>query len=62
MAHTPCLVVNVSSFNAHNKNFSNISGHIYGPAQPALSAWLSCLCLLLALTLVEVDFMQTNML
>jgi hypothetical protein len=62
MAHTPCLLVIVSSFNALNKNFSNKSGHVYGPAQPALSACLSCLCLLLALSLVVVDFLKTNML
>jgi hypothetical protein len=55
MAHTTCLVVNVSSYNARNKHFGSKCAHIYGPAQPALSASLSCLCLLLALTLVGVD-------
>ncbi len=62
MAHTPCLVVNVSSFNAQNKNFGSKCAHIYGSAHPALSACLSCLCLLLALSLVGVDFLKTNML
>ncbi len=56
MAHTVCLVGNISSFNGHCKNIGSWSEHIGPPGLPALSAHLPCLYPLLTLCFVEVFF------
>ncbi len=60
MTPAACLVVNVSSVSGRSKNIGSQSGHIYWASLPALF-WFSSLCPLLALAIVEVDFLLTNM-
>ncbi len=61
MSHTTCIFVNTSSIISHRKNICSWSGLMYWPSQPALFRFNS-LCLLLVLTLVEVDFLCFKML